>query len=195
MAKFANLCPHCGRHLILKESEHGEFLACPRFPTCRYTESLHGIKELKIYKPPSPYCEKCNHTGLVPFTKEGQVIPFAYLNCTCRLEPIEHYEPLKPEDFDYPCSAAFRATSFEYCNQHDVACSPPVPDITAIENRLNDLEAETARAGGIPRRYTEELQQVKGLVAHLQNNLEEHTDPKEKRVSKRVKQEYGDISV
>jgi len=140
-------------------------------------------------------CNRCKGTGLLPFEKNGKVIPYAYLNCTCKPEPVEHHEDLKPEDFDFVMSSDFRSASFEYCGQVDTGDTPSQPDFTAIEDRLSDMEMEISSPGGIPRRYTEELQQVKGMVAFLENKLNEHTDPKEKQVPKKVKQEYGDISV
>jgi hypothetical protein len=75
-----------------------------------------------------PTCSICGGSGLVPFTKDGKVIANAYLNCACKPEPVEHYEPLKPEDFDYPCSASFRAASFEYCGLGDLELTPSQPE-------------------------------------------------------------------
>ena len=120
-------CPKCGSHLMVREGEYGDFLACPRFPACKYTKPLPedflngkatlteaGIKE---YRKPSPYCKKCNHTGLLPFIKGERAISNAYLWCDCKIEieSQEYYAQLKTEDFDYPMSALFREHSFEYC--------------------------------------------------------------------------------
>ena len=66
-------------------------------------------------------CEICGGNGILPFKKNGQVIPFVWLDCSCKLdnpEP-EHYQLLSPADFDLPCSDTFRGYSFEYCGQPD----------------------------------------------------------------------------
>lgn len=38
--KIKKNCPKCGTELVVKKSFYGEFLACPKFPKCRYTESF-----------------------------------------------------------------------------------------------------------------------------------------------------------
>lgn len=105
--RFEETCPKCGSHLMVREGENGDFLACPRFPACKFTKPL-GDKDLKIYQKPPPYCEKCNHTGLIPFVKEGKIIPNTFLYCECYEEP-EHYQQASPGDFDFACSYAWRA--------------------------------------------------------------------------------------
>jgi DNA topoisomerase I len=37
--KIKRNCPKCGKELVVRKSFYGEFLACPGFPKCRYTES------------------------------------------------------------------------------------------------------------------------------------------------------------
>lgn len=106
--RFEETCPKCGSHLMVREGEDGDFLACPRFPACRFTKPLPD-GNLKIYQKPSPYCEKCNHTGLLPFVKNGKVIPNALVDCSCKRPEPEHHESIEPEDFDFPCSYAWRS--------------------------------------------------------------------------------------
>ena len=52
------ICPKCGALLLVRFGRFGEFYACSKFPTCRYTEALEknnlGIK-----------CPKC---------KEGEIV-------------------------------------------------------------------------------------------------------------------------
>jgi len=69
-------------------------------------------------------CDRCKGTGLLPFLKDGRVIQNAFINCECRQEQPEHYEALKPEDFDYPMSSSYRAASFEYCGMADTGAIP-----------------------------------------------------------------------
>lgn len=61
---------------------------------------------------------------MLPFLKDGRVIQNAFINCECRQEQPEHYEALKPEDFDYPMSSSYRAASFEYCGMADTGAIP-----------------------------------------------------------------------
>ena len=57
------------------------------------------------------------------------------------------------ESFDFPCSDTFRGYAYEYYGEPDPDYIPPQPDLTEIENRLNNLESEMARLNNMPRRY------------------------------------------
>ena len=115
--RFLKTCPKCGSHLMLREGEYGDFLACPRFPRCRYTESLRSFEELELREGRNPFCKKCNFTGLLPFKrKDDSIAPHVFLDCDCRLkDERECYQPIKPEDFDFPVSYDFhRSLCREY---------------------------------------------------------------------------------
>jgi len=112
-------------------------------------------------------CPKCGDTKLIPFIKEGKVIPHAFVHCDCKEPMSSHQIEIKPSDYDFPMSALFRCYSYSYCGEPDPGYIPPDPDFTAIEDRLNDLEAETARPGSIPRRYYEQMQQLRSQLLHL----------------------------
>ncbi len=96
-------CPKCGKKLVLREGRFGRFMACPGYPECEYTRALW------TYQGVEPHCEKCNGTGLLPFIKNGKVIPYAFIDCACKKEMTEHYQPLNGDDFDFPCSYLWRA--------------------------------------------------------------------------------------
>ena len=55
------------------------------------------------------FCEKCHHTGLLPYVmSNGKIAKHAFLHCECNQPEKERYQPLKPDDFDFPCSRDFR---------------------------------------------------------------------------------------
>lgn len=33
-------CPHCGARLVVRRGRYGNFLACPNYPNCKYTERI-----------------------------------------------------------------------------------------------------------------------------------------------------------
>jgi len=70
-------------------------------------------------------CDKCKDTGLIPFIKNDKVIPFVFQDCGCEEPPIEHYQPLSPDAFDYPMSDTFRGFAYQYCGQADPGYSQP----------------------------------------------------------------------
>ncbi len=49
------VCPECGRQLVIKEGKYGRFRACSGFPECEFKESL--VK--KEAKPLEEYCPEC----------------------------------------------------------------------------------------------------------------------------------------
>ena len=113
-------CPRCRTSLRLKWGSYGPFLACPRFPDCHYTMSLPEPS------PTNPYfqsykevkCEKCDGTGLLPFEKNGEIIPHAYIYCKCHEEePGSDFR--LPSDFDFPISYDFYRFLCQYYRWED----------------------------------------------------------------------------
>ena len=103
-------CPKCGRALILKEGRYGRFMACPNYPDCQYTKALWAFEK--------PYCEKCKGEELLPFIKNGNVIPYAWVYCECH-EEREHYWPISPDDFDFPMSYDYYRSLCQDHGWHD----------------------------------------------------------------------------
>lgn len=54
-----------------------------------------------------------------------------------------------------------------------LAMIPGSPDLEAIEDRLNDLEAMVAERGRVPRQYYDQLEQIRGEVVFLRNKVNE----------------------
>ena len=170
-------CPKCGRQLIIREGEFGDFLACPRFPACRFTKPLPD-GEIKEYSP-SPYCKECKHTGLKPFIKNGRIIPHAQVDCDCKnLLQHHEYRPPEPTDFDYPCSDTFREHSYLYCNRPDpgyIAPEPtaPPPQVTEVIHRHSNMSQNEFAL----------LRNLEGQVKYLQGKLVERQVRKQPKPS------------
>jgi len=60
------------------------------------------------------------------------------------------------------CEAEFQALN-----------TPLPPDLTEIEDRIANLESISAEKGGIPRRYHEQIQQLRGEIAYLHKKIAE----------------------
>ena len=183
VTRLEKTCPKCGSHLIMKEGEHGDFLACPKFPACRHTEPLpegswskgdHGTLLLSLRKTPSPYCEKCNHTGLLPFMKGDRIIPNVMLDCECKIreDKREHYSELKPDDFDFPCSDTFRGYYHEqYGNAHD----------QMIERDFKQPKPVVAKepvSQPWDKRQNYQIDQMRAELMNIKHKLAEMTKPK-----------------
>jgi DNA topoisomerase I len=44
------LCPECGKPLVIRKSKYGEFVACSGFPKCRYIKKDPPAEEEKPTK-------------------------------------------------------------------------------------------------------------------------------------------------
>lgn len=58
------VCPQCGRNLVIKMGRYGKFLACPGFPDCRYTKPL--LEEIGVK------CPKCGGVLVARRSKKGR---------------------------------------------------------------------------------------------------------------------------
>lgn len=58
------ICPECGANLVVKFGRFGKFLACPKFPDCRYTQPLLETTGVK--------CPKCVGEMVVRRSKKGR---------------------------------------------------------------------------------------------------------------------------
>ena len=64
------ICPECGRNLVIKYGPHGKFLACPGFPECRNTKAI--IEEV------GTSCPECGKMLIYRKTKSGK----RYVSCS-----------------------------------------------------------------------------------------------------------------
>ena len=113
--------------------------------------------------------------------KDGKVIHHAYVYCECHEDPPEHYMPITPDMYDFPCSSSFRAWTYQYCGVPDPGCVPPQPDIADLDDRIGNLEAISSEPGHMPRYYHDKLQQLEGRVLHAEAKLHEHIDKSKRK--------------
>ncbi len=59
------ICPNCGKNLVIKSGRFGKFLACPGYPDCRYTKAI----VIDTHVP----CPKCGGKILKKKSKNGKV--------------------------------------------------------------------------------------------------------------------------
>ena len=58
------ICPECGRNLVIKYGPHGKFLACPGFPDCRFT--MPYLEKIGVN------CPKCGKDVVLKKTRKGR---------------------------------------------------------------------------------------------------------------------------
>ncbi|MEO5927086.1 MAG: type I DNA topoisomerase [Patescibacteria group bacterium] len=71
------VCPKCGKPMLLKRGRFGKFLACSTYPECKGTKPLPGEKPRAE---PEPTDEKCEVCGAMMVKKVGRFGPF--LSCS-----------------------------------------------------------------------------------------------------------------
>ena len=70
-------------------------------------------------------CSKCDGSSLIPFIKEGKVIPYSFVDCECREDDISLSHPTRPDDFDFPVSWDFHRFISERYGHGDPGSNEP----------------------------------------------------------------------
>ncbi|MBI2896714.1 MAG: type I DNA topoisomerase [Deltaproteobacteria bacterium] len=93
-----NLCPKCGKPMVIKWGRHGSFLACTGYPACRTTAEIKRGLDGKIeIVPPREYHIDCETCGKPMALKRGRFGEF--LACTGYPE----CKGTRPIPLDVPC--------------------------------------------------------------------------------------------
>ncbi len=117
-------------------------------------------------------CPRCKET-LIPFERNGKVVPNAWLPCKCFEEEPEHYHEITPNDFDFPVSWDMHrwicATYGKGDPGPDVAPIAPTREVVRIiENTPSNRR----------------LDQLEGNLMSLRDILKEHVNQNIKKKTK-----------
>jgi len=105
--------------------------------------SARDLMKQRLPTTEKPYCDKCNNTGLLPFIKNGKVIPNVKLFCECHEDELEYYQPLSAKDLiDFPVSWGWWR---HFCQYYDDGYDPgpnepPEHTVDKLAERLSKLE-------------------------------------------------------
>lgn len=69
------ICPNCGKNLVIKSGRFGKFLACPGYPDCRFTKTI--VIDTQVP------CPKCGGKILQKRSKSGKTYYGCEHNPTC----------------------------------------------------------------------------------------------------------------
>jgi len=98
--KTDEICPECGKGLVIKLGKYGRFYACSGFPECRFVRSLKGedADEEQESRLTEEKCEKCGSPLII---RQGKYGPF--LGCSS-YPACKFIRPLnKPVSLGVPC--------------------------------------------------------------------------------------------
>jgi DNA topoisomerase-1 len=87
-----DVCPECGRKLVIKEGRYGRFKACSGYPECEYRESL--VK--KEVKPLEETCPECGNQLVMRTGRYGIFV-------ACSNYPECKYVKKEKKDTGIPC--------------------------------------------------------------------------------------------
>ncbi len=103
------VCPECGRPMVIKFGRYGKFLACSGYPECKVARPL-GDRETPAPEP-EPTDRTCDKCGAPMVIKQGRYGKFlgcsAYPKCR-NVQPLEI-----PKDTGVPCPACGEGTFVE----------------------------------------------------------------------------------
>lgn len=119
--KTDEVCPNCGKPMVIKLGRFGKFLACTGYPECKTTKPLPGEEPAPAAEPANEACEKC---GAPMLRRMGRYGPFlgcsAYPKCK-NIKNIEIKVNLKCPDCgqgDIVEKRSKRGKIFYACNRY-----------------------------------------------------------------------------
>ncbi len=103
------VCPECGRPMVIKLGRYGRFLACTGYPECRHARPLPVAGGKGEERPPDEpsdrMCDKCGAPMVIKHGRYGRFLSCsAYPKCRNN-QPLE-----KPVDTGVPCPACGEGT-------------------------------------------------------------------------------------
>jgi DNA topoisomerase-1 len=79
------LCPECGKKLVIRQGRYGDFMACSGYPECKFTKPVPGGEEEKYAE---EKCDKCKSPMVVKHSRYGSFLACsAYPKCK-NIKPI-----------------------------------------------------------------------------------------------------------
>ncbi|MFQ5707402.1 MAG: type I DNA topoisomerase [bacterium] len=61
-------CPQCGSELIIRWGRNGKFMACTKYPECKFTKPLEKVEEV------DEYCQKCGKKMVIKHGRFGRFL-------------------------------------------------------------------------------------------------------------------------
>ena len=111
-------------------------------------------------------CERCKDTGRLPFYRsDGSISKTSFIYCSCYNEEPEHYQDIKPSDFDYPCSDDFREHTYRYCRVADPMAS------TGTTETVREVRVEVQPSPRIDKEDIQLLRLTRFEMKYLRNKI------------------------
>ncbi|MBN2697127.1 MAG: type I DNA topoisomerase [Bacilli bacterium] len=104
--EVGELCPECNSPLVIRHSRYGDFVACSRYPECKYIKPDPNRKPKKEVQDTGVTCPQCHEGTLVKrIAGKGKKKGKPFFGCS-RFPKCKHISPYKPLDQTCPkCNA------------------------------------------------------------------------------------------
>jgi len=103
------VCPECGKPMVIKLGRYGKFMACTGYPECKVAKPINGNGEEQAEPELSDQtCEKCGEPMVIKAGRYGKFLGCsAYPKCK-NIQPLE-----KPKDTGIACPQCGKGTFLE----------------------------------------------------------------------------------
>ena len=112
------ICPNCGKNLIIKSGRFGKFMACPGYPSCKFTKSI--VIDTQVP------CPKCGGKILKKRSKNNKIYYGCEKNPTCDFMTWDEPLTKKCEKCGAPLFKRSGRNGGTYCSNSE--CGKQVSD-------------------------------------------------------------------
>ncbi|MEA3494029.1 MAG: type I DNA topoisomerase [Candidatus Margulisiibacteriota bacterium] len=84
--KTEEICPECGKHLVIREGRYGDFMACSGYPKCKFTKNLKEEEEKALEG--SEKCEKCGKPMALKHSRYGSFLACSGYPACKNIKPL-----------------------------------------------------------------------------------------------------------
>ncbi|HUZ78340.1 MAG TPA: type I DNA topoisomerase, partial [Chloroflexota bacterium] len=118
------LCPECGRNLVIKLGRFGRFLACSGFPECKHTEKIQRKMGVK--------CPRCGSELVERRSKKGRVFYGCSAYPKCDFTVWNRPLPVPCPECGGVLTAVREGVACSAC-KYTGAAAPPAPDMAEAD--------------------------------------------------------------
>ncbi len=84
--KTEEICPDCGKNLVIREGRFGDFMACSGYPKCKFTKNLKEDEEKALEG--SEKCDKCGKPMTLKHSRYGSFLACSGYPACKNIKPL-----------------------------------------------------------------------------------------------------------
>ena len=124
-------------------------------------------------------CKICEGKQQIPFVKNGKTISYAFVDCECKVEKHDHFQQIRPEDFDYSMSDTYRDFTFElYGRPWERSGSLYEPEEAPATEPIEIDPYDAQEIAHLNRRHQYQIDQVRNELINVRQQIQQITGRK-----------------